>query len=94
MILEVQRVAQELKNLQSRASHLAHHLYVLSCMQEGDRVRARFEFGGRIQEHVGVVRVMSESSFFLEIASGSLMLVEGAEYIEILASASLEVSRD
>ena len=61
-------------------------------MQEGDCVRARFEFGGRVQEHVGVVRVMSESSFFLELSTGSLMLVEGAEYIEILPSTNSENS--
>ena len=90
MIAEVRRVARELEIAQGRAARLTQHLCVLTTMREGDRVRARFEFGGHKLEKTGVVRVMSDTSFFLELSSGALLMVEGAEFIEILSSSSTE----
>ena len=87
------RVAQELEVIQSRVSQLTRHLYVLISLKEGDRVRAVFERGGRTVDHVGVVRVMTDVSFFLELMTGSLLLVEDTLFLEILQS-SLDVDEE
>ena len=49
--------------------------------------------GGRTVDHVGVVRVMTDVSFFLELMTGSLLLVEDTLFLEILQS-SLDVDEE
>ena len=56
-------------------------------MKEGDLIRAKFLRGGSMVDHVGVVRLISEKSFFLELRSGSLVLVEDASFLEIIHAA-------
>ena len=86
MWTEANRIAQRLKDAQGEVARLTQHLCVLITMKEGDHIRAKFNFGGRLIEQVGVVRVMSDASFFLELSTGALLLVEEAVYLEILTS--------
>ena len=90
MLDQVTLIAEELEVVQCRASRLAHQLNVLMKMREGDQVRVRWELGNRMVTQVGVVRVLSGSSFFLELNTGSLLMIERVESLEILQTTSVD----
>ena len=91
MFVEVVRLAAELEIVQGKASKLVHQMNVLIRMMEGDYVRVVWDYGGRRTTQVGFVRVMSEVSFFLEVSTGALLLVENVESLEILRSVREEM---
>ena len=87
-------VAEELRVLQDQSSRLARHLCLLMRVREGDQVRVEWTFGGQVTVQVGVVRVMSDFTFFLELSSGALLLVEDVQHLEILRSGAVNDDSD
>lgn len=81
-------IAEELRVLQEKVSLLTQQLCLLLRVREGDRVRVQWVFGGRSVTKVGVVRVLTEFTFFLELATGALLLVEDVKHLEIMQSMS------
>ena len=86
-------MAFELQTIQEKAAFIAQQIRVLLAMREGDRVRVRFERSGQVMEQVGKVRVLTDVSFFLELGTGSLLLIEDTLSLEIL-SAEGDVARE
>lgn len=86
MFSQATRVAEKLRRAQEQVAQLTQHMLVLMSLREGDQVRAEFEFGGRVLTRVGVVRVLTNSSFFLELETGALLMVDEALQLEILSS--------
>ena len=81
------RISRQLRDMQRSVAQLTQQLFVLMSMREGAKIHAKFEFGGRVVDHVGVVRVLTDASFFLELNTGSLLMVEELISVEILSTA-------
>ena len=94
MNVQVTRLMEELRHAQGRVNQLMQQLSAVVMMKEGDLIRAKINLGGSLVDHVGVVRLISESSFFLELRSGSLLLVEDVSSLEIMHAASEQMSRN
>ena len=83
-------IAEELKLLQDTVALKTQQLCSLMQLREGDQVRVCWNFGGRLVTKVGVVRVMSDFTFFLELSSGALLLVEDVKHLEIIYTPDTE----
>ena len=88
MLDQAMRIAQKLEEAQGQVSQFTRQLIIMMSVKEGDRIRVQFEFGGQVLDQVGVVRVVTTSSFFLELEGGALLMVEDVISMEILASSN------